>query len=83
MGPCCELDLEDSKPIFLHDTTTHDEHHLTKYGNKIFGSLEDIKTFIDILNLHCDLDIECSNPTFFSQKTLWFMMMYHQTKFGC
>ena len=25
MSPQCDLDLEDSKPIFLHDTLAHDE----------------------------------------------------------
>ena len=24
INPCCDLDLEDSKPIFLHDTPPHD-----------------------------------------------------------
>ena len=27
-------------------------------------------TFSDFLNLHCDLDLECSNPFFFSEDTL-------------
>ena len=40
-------------------------HHNTKFGNQIFGGLEDIiRTNIDILTLHCDLDLECSNPIF-------------------
>ena len=58
-------------------------HHNTKFGNKMFGGLEDIIwTNINILTLRCDLDPECSNPVFF-HRTLWFKMMYHQTKFGC
>ena len=58
-------------------------YHNTKFGNKMFGGLEDIIwTNINILTLHCDLDPECSNPTVF-HRTLWLMMMYHQIKFGC
>ena len=40
-------------------------HHNTKFGNKMFGGLEDIVWInIDILTLPCDLDLECSNPIF-------------------
>ena len=40
-------------------------NHNTKFGNKTFGGLEDIIWInIDILTLHCDLDLECSNPIF-------------------
>ena len=57
-------------------------HHNTKSGRKMFGGLEDIMwTNINIFTLCCDLDPECSNPFF--HRTLWLMMMYHQTKFGC
>ena len=46
-------------------------HHDTKFGKKIFGGLEDIIwTNIEILTLYCDLDLECSNPFFFSLDTL-------------
>ena len=24
ISPCCDLDIEDSEPIFLHDTSPHD-----------------------------------------------------------
>ena len=58
-------------------------HHNTKFGNKMLGGLEDIIwTNINILVLCCDLDPESSNPFFF-HRTLWLMMMYNQTKFGC
>ena len=30
----CDLDIEDSEPIFLHDTSPHDIHHNTKFGKK-------------------------------------------------
>ena len=47
-------------------------HHTTNFGNKMFGSLEDIIwANINILTLRCELDTECSNPFFlFSQDTL-------------
>ena len=55
-------------------------HHNTKFGNKMFGGLEDtIWTNINILTLCCDFDRECSNP--FLHRTVWLMMMYHQIKF--
>ena len=57
-------------------------HHNTKFGNKMFGNLEDIiRANTGILTLCCYLYLECSNPIFF-HKTLWLMMMYHQTKLG-
>ena len=36
------------------------------FGNKMFCGSEDIigQTFTSILNLHCDLDLECSNQVF-------------------
>ena len=39
------------------------------------------KSFSDILNLRCDLDLKRSNPVF--HRTLQLMMLYYQTKFGC
>ena len=45
-------------------------HHNTKSGNEMHGGLKDlIWTNINNLTLCCDLDPECSNPTF-SQDTL-------------
>ena len=56
MSPCCDLDLENSKPIFFHDTLAHDDASLS--------------TNTDILTLHCDPDHATNNPFFFSQDTL-------------
>ena len=65
MNPCCDLDLKNSKRIFLHDTPAHDDALHTKVGNKMFGDLEDIiRINTDILTLCCDFDPECSNPIF-------------------
>ena len=45
-------------------------HHNTEFGSKMFGGLENIIWMnIDILTLHCDLDLEGNNPLFF-HKTL-------------
>ena len=54
MSPHSDVDLEDSKPIFLHDTLAHILVQRTSCG----------QTFIAILNRHCDLDLEAehSNP---------------------
>ena len=41
-------------------------YHHTKFGYERFSSsgILTAQTFNDILNLHCDLDLECSNPFF-------------------
>ena len=52
-------------------------HHNTEFGDKMFGGLENIIWInIDILTLRCDVDLE-------GNKTLWPMITYHRTKFGC
>ena len=72
MSLCFDLDLEDSKKKFFTKQSsslccTIIPSLVTKCsaGQKISSG----QTFIDILNLRCDLDSECSNPTF-SQDTL-------------
>ena len=45
-------------------------HNHAKFDSKLMvQKISSGQTFIDILNLRCDLDSECSNPTF-SQDTL-------------
>ena len=57
-------------------------HHNTKFGNKMFGSLEDIFwTNTDILTFCVTLTLNTATKYF--HKTLWLTMVYHQTKFGC
>ena len=68
-------------------------HHHTKFGNKMFGCSERMvrisQTFINMLNHHCDLDLDWSNHlfffflSFFFHETFLLMMMYHQTICGC
>ena len=56
-----------------------------RYWMDTIGHAEKIssgQTFTDILNLCCDLHLGCSNPIFLN-RTLWLMMLYYQTKFGC
>ena len=59
-------------------------HHNTKFGNKMFGGLEDIIwTNINIQTFTVTMTMNAVIQ-FFSQDTLAYVMMtYHQTKFGC
>ena len=57
-------------------------HHNTKFGNKIFGSLEDIMwTNTEICSFTVALTLNAVIQYF--HKTLWRIMVYLQTKFGC
>ena len=57
-------------------------YHHTNFGYKMSsGSDFTVQIFIDIFNLHCCLDLECSNLFLFFKLQL--MMIYHQTKSGC
>ena len=58
-------------------------HHSTKLSYKRFSGSGDIvrQTSIDILNLGVSLTLKTA--TKFSHTTLWLIMMYYQTKFGC
>ena len=70
MSLCCDLDLKNRKPIFLHALKFMTMHHNIKFGNKMFGGLEAmVWANIDIWTLYCDLDLERSN-TVISQDTL-------------
>ena len=42
MNPHYDPELEDSKPIFLHNTLAQDDVSLTKFGYKRFSSWVDI-----------------------------------------
>ena len=55
-------------------------HDNTKFGNKMFGSLEDIIcTNVEVLTLCCALTLNA--VIIFFHKTLRLMMIYLQTKF--
>ena len=55
-------------------------HKHTKFGNKMFGSLEDIWTNTDILTFIVTLTLNA--VILFFNGTLQLMMLYYQTKFG-
>ena len=65
MSPRCDLDLKGSnnnKRNFGMTLWLMMLHHNTTFGNKMFRDSENIIN--DILSLHCDLDLKCSNPIF-------------------
>ena len=66
MSPYSDFDLEDNKAIFSHYTLAHDNASPFKvWLQKVKWLRINIlseQTFINILNLHCGLDLECSNP---------------------
>ena len=85
MSPHCDHELEDSKPIFLHDTGPW---WCIAIPNLVTDSsaVEDILskwTFTGILNLSCDLGLDHNRAIQSFHKTIQLMLMYHQTKFIC
>lgn len=67
MSPHFDLDLEDSKSGFLHDTTVHDDVSSYHYDQKrlsCFLKIPSRQTSIDLSKLGCDLELEHSNPIF-------------------
>ena len=84
MNPCCDLDLEDRKPIFFAwHSGSWKWITLSSLATKCpaFQKISSGPTFIDSLKLRCDLDLNA--VIHFFNKTLWLMMMYQQFKFGC
>ena len=66
--PHSDLDFEDSKLIFPHDTLAHDAASITvpslvKTGSAV-EKVHTIRTNTETLNLCWDLDLEHSNPNF-------------------
>ena len=86
MSPHCDLHLEDSKPIFLHDTLAHNvAWPLPSLVTEDSAAAEWSSrwTFIRILNLFCDLDLDHNTAIQSFHETIHLMMMYHHTKFSC
>ena len=90
MSPCCDLDLENDKPIFLHDILAYDDarQHQNWYKKKKkkkrekFGGLKGIIwTNTDMLTFTVTLTLNAIIQYF--HKTLWLMMKYHNIMFGC
>ena len=86
MSSCSNLDLENSKSIFLHDTLTHND--ASPYQGLITkgSAVEEILSryiFTGILNLFCDLDLDHNRAIQSFHKTIQLLMMCHQSKFSC
>ena len=85
MSPYCDLELENSKSIFLHSSGPWWCTTIPSLVTK--GSVvEEISlrwTFAGILNLSCDLDLDHNRAIQSFHKTIQLMMMMcHQTKFS-
>ena len=65
MSPCCDLDLVNTKPIFLHDTLAHDDASSDQVWlpkNQQFRRYS--RNCLDHMNPCCDLELKNSKPTF-------------------
>ena len=86
MSPHLDLHLENSKPIFLHNTLAHgnDVHHHIKFSFKRFSNWGDIIQ----MNIHwnfepsCDLYLDHNKAIQSFHKTIQFIMTCHKTKFS-
>ena len=61
----CDLDLEDSKPIFLKDNLAHNDassYQVWKQKGSAVQKISFGQTFTDILRFCPDLDLEHNNP---------------------
>ena len=85
MDPHCDPKLEDSKPIFLHDTLAHDVASPYQVWLQKVSSWADMSTwtFTGILNLFCDLALDHSRAIQSFHKTIHLMTMCIHTKFSC
>ena len=84
MNPHCDLDLEDSKPIFLHDTLAHDDASSYQvWLQKVKKKIPSRWTVNGILNFSRDLDAVHNRAIQSFHKTIQLKMMCQQTKFSC
>ena len=84
MSPRCELDLEGSEQISLLDTPAGWCRIIVSSLVPKRSAVQKIsprQTFTDIVNLRCDLDLEHSNPFFFTGHSD--TIVYYQTKSSC
>ena len=81
MNSKCDLDLEDSKPIFLHDTLAHDDASPYQVWLQKVLAVDEISsrsTVTGILNLFCDLDFNqnrAQSNLFTKQSSLWWCVI--------
>ena len=86
MNPHCDPELEDYKPIFLHDNLAHQVASPYQVWLKKASSWADIvqmNIHWNILNFFCDLDLDHNRAIQSFHKTIHLMMMCHHTKFIC
>ena len=82
MSPCCDRVLEIAHQSFGMTLQLMMKHHNTKFGNKMFRSLEDV-IWININIFYFAVTLTLKAVILFFHSTFWLRMMYHQTKFGC
>ena len=75
-------ELEDSKPIFLHDTWCCITIPSLVTEDSAAEEISSRWTLTGILNLFCDLDQDYNSATQSFHKTIHLMMKYQQTKFS-
>ena len=76
----CNLDLEDTKPIYLENNPAHNDALPCHVRGEVIQKVSPGQTFINILKFVVTLTL--NTTTLFFQKTFWLMITYHQTKFG-
>ena len=86
MSPRCNLDVEDSKQfLFCVTLLLILQHHHTKFGNKTkilwFRRYHPDKYSLTFLTFGVTLTL--SAVIQFVRRTLWLIMLYYQTEFGC
>ena len=78
-----DLDLEDSKPIFLEDSLAHGDalpYRVWQYKVQHFRRQHLDKQSLTFCNFAVTLTLNTAIQSL--HKTLWLMIMYHQTKFS-
>ena len=85
MSPHSDLDLEDSKQIFMHDTLAHNDASQFQVWLQKVQSWEDIvqMNMQEFFYLSYDLDLDHNRAIQSFHKTIHLMIMRHQTKFSC
>ena len=87
MSPHCDPELEDSKPIFLHDTLAHDVASLYQVWLQTVQQLRRYhphENSLEFLTFPVTLTlITIQQSFFFFYMTIQLMMMCNQTKSSC
>ena len=86
MSPHCDPELEDSKPIFLHDTSDHDVASPNQVWLQKVQQLRRYhsdKHSLEFLTFSVTFDLDHNRAIQSFHKAIHFMMMCHQIKFSC